>query len=689
MVQSRRQEFLGLDREIDQGAFLEAFKNRFGHDWSQKIKNLKHIKTIESAGKINYLDLGIEPELFGIEMGIVLFELNADPVAVAVAMLFPLWELDLLEELEKLEPSWLDIFKGVKQIEDASDLLTQQKIHTDLDRLRKMFLSMVNDVRIVLVALARQQILMRHIKSLSSENSEQKAFEIAERVMKLYAPLANRLGIGQLKWELEDRAFRILSPQEYLAITSRLDSKRIDREAHLEILIEELKQCLKQQSVEGEITGRVKHIYSIYKKMQKKHLSFDQLFDIQAMRILVKDVSDCYKALGVVHQHWEPVSSEFDDYISSPKSNGYQSIHTVVKDDLGKNIEIQIRTYAMHEESEMGVAAHWRYKEGTSRDVSYEHRMQWLRSLLDWQREVQEGEQQPASAEVLQDRIYVVTPMGKVIDLERGCTPIDFAYAVHSEIGHRCRGAKIHGHIVPLTYNLKTGDKVEILTSKESRPSRDWLSKRLGYVQSSRTRAKIAAWFRREEGHELEEKQERPEKQEKQDNKADIKKTELELMDHPKPTRLIGKSGDFILEGVDNILISPAGCCRPVAGDEITGYITQGKGVRVHRKDCQQLAEKTQQHPERVLKVQWSPNLKTQYPVEIAIYAQDRPGLLKDLTSVIVNEKISIAGMNSGINRKSQTASILMIIDVTDKHQAENLCESLRLVLGVMDVMRR
>ncbi len=680
MVQSRQQVFINPDRSVNQKAFLDALRQRFGEEWVKKIQAVLEIKTPEF-----FLYSGLTPQVFSLEMGVILFELNADPVAILSAFIFPFFDSKNLDLLT-LEKNWgsevAQIQKGVVQMSEASGLLTQQKASTDLDQLRKMFLSMVNDVRVVLVALAKQQVAMRHIKKIEA----QAASKIAEGVMKLYAPLANRLGIGQLKWELEDRAFRQLSSEDYLAITGSLDSKRADREVHLEVMIEKLNQALKNHGVEAEIMGRVKHIYSIYKKMQKKHLGFEQLFDIQAMRILVKDISDCYRALGVVHQYWEPVPSEFDDYISSPKSNGYRSIHTVVKEPSGQNIEIQIRTYAMHEESEMGVAAHWRYKEGTSRDISYEHRMQWLRSLLDWQKELQS--QEVLQKEVLDNRVYVATPQGKVIDLEQRATPIDFAYAVHSEIGHRCRGAKVHGHIVPLTYVLKTGDAVEILTSKESRPSRDWLAKRLGYAHCSRTRAKIAAWFRQHD------KSDKPAENLKTDqsqiqNQIQNHQNQPEIFENPKPSRSIGNSGDFILEGMDNILISPAGCCRPVVGDNLTGYITQGKGVRVHRIDCHQAIEKTLRHPERWVAVRWSETIKSQYPVDLSIYAQDRPGLLRDLTAVIVNEKVSIAGMSSGINRRAQTASILMTLDVQSKDQALRLQELLRTVSGVMDVIRK
>lgn len=720
MVQSTQQSFILSDKSLNQEKFRQALGLRFGQKFSELFQTLENMNPLDFISTpSHFYTTPVSAAQLGLEMAVVLFELNADPVAILAALLVPkLGHLSVINKakLERLEKNIgpegaeiINILRGVEAMNSAQGLLDKQKLKSDLDGLRKMFLSMVNDVRVVLVTLAKVLILMRHIKTIEIKQAEM----IAKTVMHLYAPLANRLGIGQLKWELEDRAFRQLSPLVYLNITEALDEKRKDRENYLDNLLDNLKKILSQEKIECEISGRVKHIFSIYKKMQSKHLDFEKLFDIQAMRILVSDIASCYKTLGLVHALWEPIESEFSDYISSPKPNGYQSIHTVVKGPLGKKIEIQIRTFLMHEKSEMGVAAHWRYKEGVSQDSAYESRIAWLRNLLAWQEEIQDQSADPEAEQqseqkagqksgqksgqslnkniVLDSHVYVFTPEGKVVDLPQGATPIDFAYLIHTDLGHRCRGAKIHGHIVNLTYGLKTGDVVEILTSKESRPSRDWLSERLGYVKSARTRSKIAAWFR----HEDDLNKEKLDKDKLDKNKAEKEKLEkLEKNIEKKLERKLEKadfkkSGDFVLAGVDNILISPAGCCRPVAGDLITGYITQGKGVRVHRADCSQMILKSHWHPERLIEISWADTIRGQYPVDLLIFSQDRSGLLKDITTVIVNEKISISGLNTHLDRKSQTTQIALTLDVKDREQVSRVSHVLKQIDGVMDVIRR
>jgi len=714
MVQSTQQSFMLSDRSIDQERFKQALGLRFGPDFLELIKKLENLELLKPAAVLDSnSQIFISPispipaAVLGLEIALVLFELNTDPVAILAGFLVPQLEfvnlisknkLDYLEKtLGPMGPEVLQIIRGVEAMNLAQGLLDKQKLKSDLDGLRKMFLSMVNDIRVVLVALAKQLVLMRHIKTI--ENKQ--ALILARTVMQLYAPLANRLGLGQLKWELEDRSFRQLSPLAYQNITQALDEKRQDREKYLAEVLVKLIENLKQENIPAEVTGRVKHIFSIYKKMQKKHLDFEQLFDIQAMRILVKDVSHCYRALGLIHELWMPIESEFDDYISNPKPNGYQSIHTVVKGPLGKNIEIQIRTFSMHSDSELGVAAHWRYKEEVNRDQAYEQRITWLRNLLEWQEEVAEEPgleknldyKNPEKNSLLDQSIYVFTPEGKVLDLPAGATPIDFAYRIHTDLGHRCRGAKVHGHIVNLTYGLRTGDIVEILPSKESRPSRDWLSDKLGYVKSPRTKSKIAAWFRHEDGLESlnlnnlsKEKLEKNNKEKLE--KEELEKQELEKNKIFKKTEL-KNSGDFILAGVDNILISPAGCCRPIAGDLILGYITQGKGIRVHRADCSQMLLKSDFHPERLIKISWAQEIKGVYPVDLLIFSQDRSGLLKDITTVIMNEKVSISGLMTHLDRKSNTTQIALTIDIKNREQVSRLCELLKRVAGVVDVVRR
>ena len=717
MVQTSNQAIYNDDRTVNADILKQACERGFSAEQFALIG-----KAFEAIGGPD-IDLSLE-------MAAVLFELNADPNALVAALLYPMVQHQLLNGAHIKEQYNAEIWRIIRGVEDMSAarvLLKHRQDLSQVDRLRKMLLAMINDVRVVLVKLAERMVLLRHTKTMDDPARQ----EIGMSVMQIYAPLANRLGIGQMKWEMEDRAFMILQPDTYKSITKNLSERRLDREQYLEMMIDRLDQALLQDGVKAEITGRVKHIYSIHRKMEKKHLDFKGLFDIQAMRILVRDIHACYRALSTVHQHFTPLPSEFDDYIATPKPNGYRSIHTVVKGPQDKNIEIQIRTYGMHEESEMGVAAHWRYKEGTSHDASYETRIAWMRNLLDWQRELGEEDAhiEEMRTKVVEDRVYVFTPQGQVIDLPIGATPIDFAYHVHTEVGHRCRGAKIHGAIVPLTYQLKTGDQVDIITAKESRPSRDWLSERLGYVKCPRVRNKIASWFRQQNKPEnivIGKERLLKECAKYHINKIDydelVNRSNVVYLDdffagiatgdiklHSIVARLRGEqkqegdkavgdfqsakktgaSGDFVIEGVDNALIAPAGCCRPVAGDEIIGYITQGAGIKVHRKDCRQLSMLKEKSPERCIDVTWHTETKGKYPVDIAIYGHNRDGLLRDITATVSNEELGISGLNTSADKRGNHVTIVVTVDVKSREQAEKLQDILLNVSGVMQVSRR
>ncbi len=497
-----------------------------------------------------------------------------------------------------------------------STLSHQGKGTMQVDNIRKMLLTMVEDVRAVVIKLAEQVCHLRNVKNADEEDRVIAAKETAD----IFAPLANRLGIGQLKWELEDLSFRYLHPGTYKSIAKQLDDKRLTREAYMEDMVEQVKSRLSEAGIEAQVYGRPKHIYSIYKKMQQKNYEFDQLFDIRAMRIVVERLQDCYGALGIVHTNWRHLNKEFDDYVATPKQNGYQSIHTVVFGPEGKTVEIQIRTSDMHQDAELGVAAHWMYKEGAlpGRGSGYEQKISWLRKLLQWQEEVVDGGDlaEELKNQVVEDRVYIFTPSGDIIDLPLGATPLDFAYYIHSNVGHRCIGAKIFGKIVPFTHQLTTGDQVEILTQKQPNPSRDWLNPSLGYIKSSRARAKIHHWFKQLDrdknlsaGKEILDSELQKLNLTYKDLEPAIKRFNFKELDDlmvaigagdvrlnqmlnfvsdrtedepviriKAPSKVTGDKNGIVVDGVGSLMSHVAKCCRPVPGDEIIGYITQGRG---------------------------------------------------------------------------------------------------------------
>ncbi|HYM47395.1 MAG TPA: bifunctional (p)ppGpp synthetase/guanosine-3',5'-bis(diphosphate) 3'-pyrophosphohydrolase, partial [Burkholderiaceae bacterium] len=543
------------------------------------------------------------------------------------------------------------------------------------EALRRMLLAMANDLRVVLLRLASRLQTLRHYAATKQPGSE----PIARETMRLYAPLANRLGIWQLKWELEDLSFRFLEPETYKEIAGLLDEKRFEREGFIDQAAVRLRSMLTEAGIAGEVVGRPKHIYSIVNKMRTKRLAFDQLRDVRGLRVIVVDVADCYQALSSIHQEWTAVGSEYDDYIARPKPNGYQSLHTVVTDEDGRALEIQIRTRQMHESAELGLAAHWRYKDGgkqaggrqrgSTQDDSDAQRVAWLRQLLAWRDEVEPAAAAgTASAAAAHDeRIYVLTPQARVVELPAGGTPVDFAFHIHSEVGYRCRGARVNGVIVPLNTLLKNGQTVEIISAKTGGPSRDWLNADLGFLKSARSRAKVRQWFNALEleqsiaaGRELIEKelQRLGKTAFKLDDlakrlgfasvdqlaaaatKDEFSLRSIEqalapaaLQPEPTPAPLIGKpheapagKGQVLVVGVDSLLTQLARCCRPAPPDEIAGYVTRGKGVSIHRASCSNLRALSKRAPERVVDVAWGAQPDAVYPVELLIMAQDRPG---------------------------------------------------------------
>jgi GTP pyrophosphokinase len=596
------------------------------------------------------------------------------------------------------------------------------------ETLRKMLLAVVSDPRLVLARLAEELVAMRHARALPEAERQRRALEA--RV--IYAPLANRLGVWQLKWELEDLAFRYLEAEEYRRIAAALNERRADREHYIDSLCRELRALLHAAGIEGQVYGRPKHIYSIYRKMQHKQLAFEQLFDVRAVRVVVSSIPECYAALGIVHGRWTYLRGEFDDYIATPKGNGYRSIHTAVIGPAARSVEVQIRTREMHEHAELGVAAHWTYKEGGAPDKHYQRKIEWVRRLL----EPQEGPAADADrdliegmrSELFEDRVYVLTPRGEVIDLPRGATPLDFAYSVHTSLGHRCRGAKANGRIVPLTHALANGELVEIITGKHDAPSRDWLAPEQGYLVSARNRGKVRAWFRKQDvgenrsaGRTIAESEltrvgVRPEQlpalaQELKARDVDhlyqllgegeltitqLMRAAARLFETP-PARVIRPrapaarrhSSLVEIEGVGDLPTTLARCCAPLRPQPITGYVTLGRGVTVHRSDCASLTRMAALKPDRVLKVEWTHADAGTLAVELNISAYDRRGLLRDLTDVLAVERLSIDAVNSRTDHDTGIAYFVLAVAVSDLEQLARLLRRLTAVSNVIEARRR
>ena len=664
-----------------------------------------------------------------IEMVEILVELNLDADSLATAYLTPYYlndvvSIDAVEE--HLGNHVAVLLTGVSQMATISTLAHQGNGTVQVDNIRRMLLAMVEDVRAVVIKLAEQVCHLRNVKDAAEEERVIAAKETAD----IFAPLANRLGIGQLKWELEDLAFRYLHPDIYKNIAKQLDDKRLAREAYMADMVEQVKQRLHEAGIKAEVYGRPKHIYSIYKKMAKKNYEFDQLFDIRAMRIVVERLQDCYGALGIVHTNWRHLNKEFDDYVATPKQNGYQSIHTVVFGPEGKTVEIQIRTHDMHQDAELGVAAHWMYKEGAlpGRGSGYEQKISWLRKLLQWQEEVVDGSDlaQELKNQVVEDRVYVFTPRGDIFDLPLGATPLDFAYYIHSNVGHRCIGAKIFGKIVPFTHQLSTGDQVEILTQKQPNPSRDWLNPSLGYIKSSRARAKIHHWFKQLDrdknlsaGKEILDNELQKLELTYKDLDPAIKRFNFRELDDlmvaigagdirlnqmlnfitdrtehepvirfKSPSKVTGDKNGIVVDGVGSLMSHVARCCRPVPGDEIIGYITQGRGIAVHREDCDSFSNLKSKHPERVISVSWSDDISSSYALTIRIEASDRSGLIRDISSALANEKVNVLNMNVNTVDSTQTAIFVMQIEVHDLQGTNKVLSKLHQIEGVHSAKR-
>ena len=675
----------------------------------------------------------------GLEMAQILTELRLDQETLVAAVLYRA----VREERMTLEAVRAEFGDAIAQLIDGVlQMAAISTLHRPLkgnvlgqaqgqqDNVRRMLVTMVDDVRVALIKLAERTCAIRAVKDAPPE----KRMRVAREVFDIYAPLAHRLGIGHIKWELEDLSFRYLHESAYKKIAKLLDEKRVDRDAHVRRVAEILREALAESGIQAEVAGRAKHIYSIWRKMRRKDIDFSEVYDIRALRVLVPEVRDCYAAIGVVHGLWRHIPHEFDDYIANPKENGYQSLHTAVVGPGGKTMEVQIRTHDMHEDAELGVCAHWRYKgtDNGSSEAAYEAKINWLRQVIEWQEDLGEGDSlvEQLRSDVGGDRIYVFTPEGHVVDMPRGATPLDFAYKIHTEVGHACRGAKVNGRIVPLTHTLRTGDQVSILRGSEAAPSRDWLNPGLGYIQTSRARAKVTHWFKM---------------QDREQNIADGKAVledelgRLSLRDLDldalagkvnyssandmyaaigagdlKPAQVVKaaqrilepadrqldfrfsrgrsdrakKDPDIHIQGVGNLKTTIAQCCSPVPGDPIVGYITVGRGVTVHRDDCMNLLQLREREASRIIEVDWGPEPEARYPVTIDIEAYDRAGLLNDITSVLANRKLNVLSMQTESHSDSHMANMTLTVEIGDIDQLSRLLASIRQLPNVMDVHR-
>ncbi len=668
----------------------------------------------------------------GTEICDILAPLGLPPVLNAAVLLYPAVRDGFInhETLKKAPFAELaDLVDGLVQLgrfalppdwKPGEALATQQS-----EALRKMLLAVVSDARLVVARIGEQLYRLRNSKDASKD--EQLA--IALETQEIYAPLANRLGIWQLKWELEDLAFRFQHPDTYRQIAKTLNEKRIEREQFISDVKVRLQEELWNNGINAEIMGRPKHIYSIWRKMQRKHISQDQVFDVRAVRILVDDISQCYAALGIVHNVWAYLPGEFDDYIANPKDNDYQSLHTALIGPEGQTIEVQIRSRDMHRHAELGVAAHWRYKEGGGSKAAFDKKIRVLRQLLE--PTGNDGDLlDQIRGDVFEDRVYAISPKGDVVEMPAGATPLDFAYHVHTQIGHRCRGAKVNGRIVPLTYRVHNGDKIDIITGKEPHPSRDWLSPQLGYLAASRSRAKVRNWFRhrdqeqnKKHGREILERElsrlnvrdvsvDAIAKQLRMKNAetmyialgaGDISSasvaTALQHLRKDLSTDVIRKrrpgrkqtekTSGVAISGVGDLLYNFARCCRPVPPEEIVGYITIGRGVSVHRQDCGNFLNLNSRNPERVIEVDWGDSPDAIYPAELSLQAFDRNGLLKDISTVLSDEKVGVASVQSNTDKKTMQVEMSLSISVPGLPALSQVMTRLEQLPNVTTVRRK
>jgi GTP pyrophosphokinase len=665
----------------------------------------------------------------------ILYELKLDHETLAAALLHHVMQdsnVDLAHLRDRMGPTVTTLAEGVIRMEAIGEYSGHGDTgeRQQLELLKKLLLATASDVRVVIIKLADRLHDMRTLRHMEGDIRQ----HIASETLQIYAPLASRLGVAQIKWEMEDLALRELQPHSYRTIAHQLDERRVDRQAYVQRVVALLTAQLAQQGISAEVTGRAKHINSIYHKMQDKNLSFDQVFDVRAVRILVADVAACYSALGVVHSLWKHVAKEFDDYIANPKSNGYQSLHTTVLGPDGKTLEAQIRSHEMHIHAEFGVAAHWRYKEGRAA-APEQATAGWLQQIL----QVKDDSEGPQdfldrfNSELLEDRIYVVTPQGRVLDLQQGATPLDFAYQVHTELGHRCRGAKVNGMMVPLTKVLRSGDQVEVLTARNGTPSRDWLRTHLGYLATARARAKVRHWFKHQDrdknvvsGQDVLQREMRrlgvatPDRElllkrfnylRYEDLLAgigggDVSSAQIaRALQHSTPqavptpvsvptkpertaTQQATRSPGILVEGVGNLLTQMAHCCQPVPNDPIVGFITRGRGVSVHRRDCHNMLRLDVQRRARLVDVDWPGEALSTYAVNVVLRAYDRQGLLRDVSAILTAQRVNIEALSTNTNHRDQTTQTTMTLHVSSLEQLSRVLDLFTQLPNVFEAHR-
>ena len=701
-------------------------------------KIIKAYHFAQSAHDGQYRNSGEKYFIHPFNVAMILADLNMDEATIIAGLLHDVIE-DTDISYEEIEAEFgteiADLVDGVTKLKK---LQYKTKQENQAENLRKMVMAMAKDIRVIIIKLADRLHNMRTLEYMSEAKKKEKAIETLE----IYAPLAHRLGMSRIKWELEDLSLRHLDPDGYYDLVDKVSKRRKEREEYIQLIIDDLQVKLDEADIVGDISGRPKSFYSIYKKMVYQNKSFEQIFDLTAIRIIVDSVKDCYGVLGIVHTMWKPIPGRFKDYIAMPKPNMYQSIHTTVIGLGGEIFEVQIRTWDMHRTAEYGIAAHWKYKEGVVKSDNFDEKLTWLRQLLEWQKDLKDPKEfmETLKIDLFTDEVYVFTPRGDVINLPSGSTPIDFAYRVHTDVGNTCVGAKVDGRIVPLDYKLKNGNIVEVLTSSNSGPSRDWLK----IVKSNQAKSKIRQWFKKEDrefntdrGKEILEKEVKrqgykPSEILKEDwlkniaNKLSLNSSEdlyaslgygsitlSQVM--PKLKELFNKhykveeekiipeykaketpsrkpssvTQGISIKGVDNIKVRFSKCCNPVPGDEIVGYITRGRGVSVHRKDCPNISELASEldGKERFIDVEWDTSEKAEYPVEIQIIATDKPGLLTNITQKINDSDLSLLSLNARTN-KEKLVIINMTLEIKNTTQLKELIRGIKNMKGVIDVYR-
>ena len=727
----------GTDAENIQ-VWLASLPGTFAPTEMEVIRRACELAAPLYAGQAELTGAPLLQHALGAASILASMNMDAETVAAAVLHALPEYDTDWAEALKtQFGANVCSLVEGISRMEQIQEFSEMEapggkdKKKGDhaqqIESLRKMLLAMVEDIRVVLIKLAERTQTMR---SLSGADAEQQQ-RIARETRGIFAPLANRLGVWQVKWELEDLSLRYLEPDLYKKVAKLLDERRVDRERYIADLIALLQRELQQAGIKAEVSGRPKHIHSIINKMKRKQVDFSELYDVRAVRILVDDIKGCYTALGLVHNLWQPIPKEFDDYIAHPKSNDYRSLHTAVIGPRNLAVEVQIRTYEMHQHSELGVAAHWRYKEGGKSDAKFDEKIAWLRQILEWKDEVADSGDmlEQFKSELFNDQVYVLTPQGKVIDLPKDATPVDFAYTLHTDLGHRTRGAKVDGSIVPLNYKLQNGQRVEILAAKQGSPSRDWLNPNLGYLQSPRARAKVRHWFkylnfdenvaqgRAQLDRELHRlgvialKQEkiaqklgfnkledflaaigRGDVSERQISQAiqeevtpKVEETAKPLVSRPAAPRA-APSG-ILVEGVGNLLTKMAKCCKPAPPDAIVGYVTRDRGVTIHRRDCAGMLRLPESKRDRMLSAQWGSGKGETFSVDIGVEAHDRQGLLRDISDLLAREKVNVTAVNT--LSKNNHAQMKFSVEIADLEQLSRLIALIHQIPNVISARRQ